>query len=173
MEDYLHILDHIRSGELEALKSLQGLEPTFPKGVDPYLHIPWILHAITEGAPATIKWMLEQNVALDFRDSTGDTVLHAAIDRDKDDKYEVLRMLIEAGADINMKGTNDWTPTHLAAVRNDIEALTALVNHGADLSIKTAIDNYATPLEEAMVLNKYNDCSDAIAYLQSLQKEKA
>ena len=42
----------------------------------------------------------------------------------------------------------------LAAARDDVEALRILVRHGADLSIRTDIDNYATPLEEARHLGK-------------------
>lgn len=37
---------------------------------------------------------------------------------------------------------------------DDVEALKILVRHGADLSIRTDIDDYATPLEEARNLGK-------------------
>ena len=50
---------------------------------------------------------------------------------------------------MNLKGVNDWTPAHMAAARDDVEALRVLVAHGADVSIRTTIDGYATPLEEA------------------------
>jgi ankyrin repeat protein len=42
----------------------------------------------------------------------------------------------------------------MAAVREDIEALRLLVRYGADLTIRTRIDEYATPLEEARILGK-------------------
>ena len=52
----------------------------------------------------------------------------------------------------------------MAAARDDVDALRLLVAYGADLSIRTEIDNYATPLEEARVLGKRN----AVAYLEGL-----
>ena len=45
-----------------------------------------------------------------------------------------------------------------------MEALKILVRHGADLSVKTDIDDYATPLEEARHLGRTN----AVRYLEML-----
>jgi hypothetical protein len=42
----------------------------------------------------------------------------------------------------------------MAAAREDIEALKILIKHGADLNVRTHIDDYATPLEEAQILGK-------------------
>ena len=52
----------------------------------------------------------------------------------------------------------------MAAARDDVEALRILVRYGADLSIRTDIDDYATPLEEARNLGKVN----AATYLESV-----
>ena len=42
----------------------------------------------------------------------------------------------------------------MAAAREDIEALKILIKHGADLTVRTNIDDYATPLEEAQILGR-------------------
>ena len=42
----------------------------------------------------------------------------------------------------------------MAAARDDVEALRILAAHGADLTIRTDIDDYATPLEETRMLGK-------------------
>ncbi|MEM8486430.1 MAG: ankyrin repeat domain-containing protein [Bacteroidota bacterium] len=173
MDDYLYILDLLRQGDLEALDALRKIEPSFPDGTDPYLNISWILHTISEGSIASIKWILRQGLDLNFRDASGETPLHTALELDAEDRYGVIELLIEAGADVNLKGGNDWTPAHHAAARNDVKALTLLVDHGADLSIKTSIDDYTTPLEEAKLLSKHVNCSDAIAYLESLEASDA
>jgi len=57
----------------------------------------------------------------------------------------------------------------MAAARNDVTALKIFVKYGADLSIRTDIDDYATPLEEARILHnlKFN-CSYAIAFLENI-----
>lgn len=52
----------------------------------------------------------------------------------------------------------------MAAARDDVDALRLLVAHGAGLSIRTEIDDYATPLEEARSLGKL----DALSYLESV-----
>src|SRR5206468_2622246 len=51
------------------------------------------------------------------------------------------------------------------AASDDVVALRVLVAHGADLSIRTAIDDFATPLEEARILGKLA----AVEYLESLE----
>ncbi len=82
------------------------------------------------------------------------------IDSKRADRYELLELLLRAGAPVNLKGINEWTPAHLAAARDDVEALRLLVAHGADLSIRTDIDDFATPLEEARTLG----CRKAVAF---------
>ena len=164
-DDYMYYLEILRTGAEADLNELAELDATFPTGVDQYLGRSWIINAIDCGSLESVRWMLTKTVELNFRDEEGSTVLSSAIDRDADDKYTVLEMLLAAGADVNQKGTNDWTPAHLAAARNDVDALKILVQYGADLSIRTEIDEYATPLEEARILDAYGDCQDAIRYL--------
>ena len=79
-------------------------------------------------------------------------------------KYEILELLLKHKAPLNIQGAfNDWTPAHLAAARDDVEALKLLVKYRADLSIRTRIDDHATPLEEARTLKKRK----AVYYLES------
>src|SRR5262249_3971653 len=90
----------------------------------------WITNAIDCGTPEVVAWMLDHGAPVIFpdegrgrRDAEGYTVLHSALERRAPGKYEIMRLLIEAGADVNEHGANDWTPAHLAAVSNDVEAL--------------------------------------------------
>lgn len=147
--DYQYISAILASGDLMLLTELEQLLGGFPNGVDDFIGRRWIINAIGHGSQATIAWMLSRQVDLAFRDEEGYTPLHAALERDSADKYSVLEMLLEQGALVNAHGINDWTPSHMAAAREDIEALKLLIRFGADLSIRTRIDDYATPLEEA------------------------
>jgi ankyrin repeat protein len=121
-------------------------------------------HALGSGSSLSVRWMLEQNVDLDFTDEGGYTPLHAVLERSRSDRYDLLEVLLSAGAPVDRKGIHDWTATHMAAARNDVEALRILVRHGADLSIRTGIDDHATPLEEARNLGKH----EAAAFLESV-----
>ena len=167
--DYSYFIDVLRSGSIEDLEELASLEEDFPQGKDRLVMRHWITNAIDCGSTEAIGWMLEKKVDLVFCDDEGYTVLHSAIERNKDDKYEIMELLLRFGADVNLKGINDWTPAHMAAARNDVKALKILVQYGADLNIRTDIDDYATPLEEARILNslKFN-CSDAIRFLEDM-----
>lgn len=166
MNDYNYYIKILRSGEIEKLEELCIIDDSFPDGVDSLVERRWIINAIDCGSIRSIKWILDKKVNIVFRNEEGYTVLHSALERNSLDKYEVIELLIKAGADINLKGPNDWTPSHAAAAKNDVLALKIFVKYGADLTIRTAIDDYATPLEEARMLNEFGDCSDAITFLE-------
>ena len=162
--EYERMFEVLRRGQAGELEAEAVRSPTFPDGVDDYLGRRWIINAIDSRCTATVQWMLQKGVDLNFRDEEGYTPLHAAIDSKAPNRLDVLKLLLDAGAPVNLKGINDWTPAHQAAVRDDVEALKLLVRSGADLTIRTEIDNYATPLEEARSVRSRN----ALRYLQSV-----
>lgn len=150
-------------GDIARLEQLARDLPGFPHGADDFMHRRWITNAIDSGSARSVEWMLEMGVDLNFRDAEGYTPLHSALEQPEQVRYKLLELLIEASAPINSKGLNDWTPAHAAAARDDVEALKILVRHGADLNIRTCIDDYATPLEEARNLGK----QAAVEFLES------
>ncbi|HXT00661.1 MAG TPA: ankyrin repeat domain-containing protein [Elusimicrobiota bacterium] len=154
--DYDTIMEALKSAGLDRLEALSREVKGFPDGVDSFIRRRWIRNAIDCGSKQAVEWMLRKGLDLNFRDEEGYTPLLCAIERETEDRYEVLELLLAAGAPVNSKGINDWTPAHMAAARDDIKALDILIRHGADLSIRTEIDDYATPLEEARHLGKVN-----------------
>lgn len=106
----------------------------------------------------------KKGVSLDFIDEEGRSPLLAVLERNAPDKYSILEKLLLAGAPVNEKGFNDYTPAHLAASWDDLEALRLLVSYGADLSICTDIDERATPLDIARMRKSRN----AETYLRSI-----
>ena len=153
-DTYGRVLRVLAEGSVEDLESVARENPTFPDGVDDFGGRRWNINAIDCGSKLSIAWMLGKGVELAFRDELGITPLHAAIEREREDRHEVMVALLTAGAPVNVHGTNDFTPAHLAAAREDIEALKILIKHGADLTVRTNIDEYATPLEEAQILGR-------------------
>jgi len=162
-QEHDRVMNALKSGHTDELDALSREVEGFPHGVDSFIDRRWIINAIDVGSKAAIEWMLGQGVQLSFRDAEGYTPLHAALQRRNSDRYEVLESLLAAGAAVNLKGVNDYTPAHMAAALDDVEALGILVRHGADLTIRTDIDHYATPLEEARNLGKLH----AVKYLET------
>nr|WP_298097913.1 ankyrin repeat domain-containing protein [uncultured Shinella sp.] len=163
-DDYVYIVDVLATGSDEQLDELEKLVDGFPEGAAKYLGRSWIRTAIASGSLNSIEWMLQHKIDLSFRDEEGYTVLHAALERAGQDKYSVLTLLLDKGAPVNAHGINDWTPAHMAAVQDEVEALKLLIEHGADLSIRTRIDDYETPLEEA----RSRGCMASVQLLENL-----
>jgi len=152
-DDYKHIMDSLMyHGNVEEWERFAETIEGFPHGCDDFINRRWIINAIDCGVKGAVEWMLSKKVDLHFSDEEGRTVLISCLDRDKLDKYEILQLLIDHGADINLQGWNDWTPLHMAGARNDLRAIKLLIDNGASQTIKTRIDGYCTPEEESLVL---------------------
>jgi ankyrin repeat protein len=113
--------------------------------------------------------MLSKGIALRFRDEEGYTVLHACIDRRHEDRHLIMANLIAAGADVDLKGINDWTPLHAAVRRGDLEALRLLLEAGADRTIKTVIDHCCSAEEDAVQMGY----AAAIEMFRTVPRRKA
>lgn len=148
------VLEALRSGDPHRLEDAATLVEGFPDGEDSQTGRQWVLHAIVDAPLATLDWMLDYGVDLAVCDDAGYTPLIAAIEGARADRLEVLQRLIAAGAPLNGQGINGWTPLHMAAARDDVAALELLLEAGADVSIRTGVDGYATPLEEARHLGQ-------------------
>ena len=167
MSDYDEVIRAITAGDISALEEVAQMLDGFPTGKDDCLQEHWLRHAVACGSVGVVAWMIAHGAPVAFHSNDGYTVLHAAIERNHPDSHEMMRLLIAAGAAINAHGVNDWTPAHMAAAWNDVEALRLLHEAGADFSIRTRIDACATPLEEAMILGR---SAEAVAYLMSISK---
>jgi ankyrin repeat protein len=165
MHEPLAIHDAYQRGDLDALKRLLGDPPDFPNcrgpaGVGEVI----LAYAICHSPLAFIRTLLELGADPDYRDHAGFPSLIAALSTDRADRYEIVELLLAAGADIQAHGINDWTPLHYAAATNDLEAIELLLAHGADPSARTRIDDCATPLEEAQILGR----DEAVQLLRKL-----
>ncbi len=103
----------------------------------------------TTGPIELIAVLLEMGADLTYDGHAGFPPLIAAPSSDRDDLMAILEMLLEAAADFQQRGMNDFTPLHWAARYMDVTHVQFLLDHAADPNARTAIDNYTTPLEEA------------------------
>ena len=69
-----------------------------------------------------------------------------------------IRALVAAGADVNARftGPHSETPLHWAASSDDIDALDALLDAGADIEADGAVIGGGTPIADAVAFGQWN-----------------
>lgn len=98
-----------------------------------------------EGNADVLKELLNQNCDLHWKTfSDGKTPLHIAAGCGK---LECLKLLVDAGADVNCLDKETSTPLHIAAAKNRIFCLKELILHTANINAKDM--NGRTPLHLA------------------------
>lgn len=152
MSDELRIHAAFKAGDRETIESAAGGE--FPNCRAPFMSSPCLEYAIYHSPLAFIEALLALGADPNYESETGSPSLIAALSTDREDKLQILDLLLSAGADANQRGLNDWTPLHYAAARDDVASIELLVSRGADLTARTRIDDLTTPLEEAEGLGR-------------------
>jgi ankyrin repeat protein len=71
------------------------------------------------------------------------------IEAAKENNLPEVRRLLSAGADVNAKGSGDWTPLDWACYIGHLQVVKKLEEHGADIEAKES--NGSTPLHVASV----------------------
>ncbi|KAI0284126.1 ankyrin repeat-containing domain protein [Russula brevipes] len=96
--------------------------------------------------------LLDYGADGDMRDGNRlGTVLHHA---SYDGQLEMVRLLLQAGADVNGKGFADQTPLHLAVIKGQTKVAQLLIQHGADANAKSEIS--FTPFQAATMYARHD-----------------
>ncbi|OBT95560.1 hypothetical protein VE01_05901 [Pseudogymnoascus verrucosus] len=97
--------------------------------------------AVRRKDPWAVGMLLEKNAPVDGENGAGLTPLQLAMGSwtatTNHDQLEILRLLLEKKANVNVKNTTDGrTPLHIAISLEIIDAVRMLLQHGAKRSIK-------------------------------------
>lgn len=125
-----------------------------------------ITEAIRTGSAADVEQLLGEHPGL-ARARLGDpsrgqsrTLLHVVTDwpGHVPEAAAKIRALVAAGADVNARftGPHTETPLHWAASSDDLEALDALLDAGADIEDDGAVIGGGTPIADAVAFGQWN-----------------
>ena len=162
--------------------NLEAMDLLHKKGADIsrecYENNDLLCHAAFNAQVDSVKWLLSKGAdPKRVSEKTGESPLHFAISK-KDDsrRTDIVRLLVEAGADVNLKTIageetgcfmrdaflKGETPLHRAAAYGDKEMVQILLEAGADPSIKDA--NGDTPISWGSWHLRPNDILGLLLY---------
>lgn len=109
--------------------------PGRPRDHDPIAD--HISRAIRQGDLSTVKSIVTPETA-NVTDGEARTPLFEAI---IEKNADVIRWLIEQGADVNHQDRNGWTPLHFAVQERQMDTVALLLDHGANANLHDVYGN--------------------------------
>jgi ankyrin repeat protein len=157
---FMRIDAAFRAGDLAALRAAVEDAERVPNGQMPLAIGPCLEYAIYHSPVAFIRTLLEigANPNPDQGDHIGFPPLIAALSCSRSqpgsparpDVLDIMKLLLQFGADPNQRGINDYTPLHMAVGEQNLPAVQLLLEAGGDPQLRTRIDDYETPREMAV-----------------------
>ena len=134
-----------KSGDTDEVAALLSMDNRLTRSFDADGWSPLHL-AAHYGHTALVELLLHNNAPVDLRSTNqmANTALHAAL---AGRRADVVKILLDAGADVNAKQHGGWTPLHAAAANGDRALVDLLLARGAKPSL--ANDAGATPASTA------------------------
>ncbi len=115
-------------------------------GTDPNIHgehVPALHVAAAHDNVEAAMILIGHGAKIDMRDTVNnDTALIYGI---RDGKFRVAEYLLDAGADHGLTDKRGCAPLHIAVAGNDVRLVLCLLDHGAQVNIRTQ-SNGRTPL---------------------------
>ena len=79
---------------------------------------------------------LSEKFIIDETDSEGNSAIHLVVKKDNINFQDVIKVLLNFGADINLKNSRFQTPLHIAIANDNINLIRFLVSCDADLYVQ-------------------------------------
>jgi ankyrin repeat protein len=130
-----------KSGDTDEVAALLSMDNRLTRSFDAEGWSPLHL-AAHYGHAALVELLLHNNAPVDLRSTNqmANTALHAALAGKRSD---VVKVLLDAGADVNATQHGGWTPLHSAVANGDRAIVDLLLARGAKASL--ANDAGVTP----------------------------
>jgi ankyrin repeat protein len=169
----------LRAGDVAIVEALLDLEPALVSGIN-YVNWTWLMEAVGVSSLAAVRLLLDRGADVNVKANDGTSAIHLAVERNQivagqsplvgkpEETEAIVRMLAAAGADLDMRGFNNWTPLHRAVAQGDLGLVKLLIALGADPTQRTNIDDYSTPLEDAEAYGR----NEIAAYLRTVSGTK-
>ncbi|MCL2802255.1 MAG: ankyrin repeat domain-containing protein [Treponema sp.] len=117
-----------------------------------------IHYAVIENHSGMISFLLDKNIEIDIKSTSGATALHEAV---RIGNMEVIMLLIEKGADVNAVDAKGNTPLHTGIPPEfHRDVITVLLANGANPNLRDMHGD--TPLHIAVILNRSSDIIQAL-----------
>jgi ankyrin repeat protein len=124
---------------------------TEPKGYNNHTPLSWACYRLR---PDAANLLLQKGANINVKaEKEGRTPLMYALEGCKTEPgWELIKLLVNAKADVNAKDANGRTALHYACSDGSLEAVTLLLDNGADIEAKDT--DGRTPLIEAALLGR-------------------
>lgn len=127
------IFEAAKNGDLEAVQSILGEDPSRLGAVDDQKYTP--LHwACIRGQWDVAKFLIEKGADLNAVGGDGGTPLNWAV---HNDNVEMIKLLVDRGAGLNQRNRWGMTELHTAIWRGNLNVADYLLDRGSDPSIET------------------------------------
>ncbi len=126
-------------------------------------------HAVLFGRLESIEMLLEEGADVNVRGFGGATPLHMAAVLPQ--SARTLPLLLQAGAEVNATDDFGFTPLHRFVQANNVEAVTLLLSHGANVAL--VAPGNETPLHLASYENSQLMAELLLAFVSLFSELKA
>jgi ankyrin repeat protein len=145
-EKFRKIDDAFHIGDLDALWAAVDNPDSVPNGSIPLVIGSCLEYAIYHSPLQFIRTLLEIGVNPNPADQAGFPPLIAALSCSRPrsgapgrpDVADIIKLLLSFGANLNQRGTNDYTPLHMAVSERNLPAIKILLEAGADPRLRKA-----------------------------------
>ena len=123
------LIERVKFGDLESVRLTVDADRTLAKARRSD-GVPLLYFAATNGHKDIVAYLLDMGAAIDASTDYG-SALHAAAD---DEYEEVVRLLLDRGADPNLKNNWKQTPLHTTTQNKNQTVARLLIDSGADIN---------------------------------------